>query len=125
MRILRLTWALAFAGLLFAGSVCAAPQEGTAPAVEPSATPSPETPVAGAAASAPRPAAPAAPADARARAMWTNLLLPMWQRIASALPITLKAILLLLIFWIAALIASAAVRKLLTMTDWDNRLIRE
>ena len=75
-------------------------------------------------AAAPVTPGPAAP-SASPRALWSEVFVPMWQRLASALPVVLKAVLLLLIFWIVAIIAGAGVRRLLSLTRLDNRLVRE
>lgn len=55
--------------------------------------------------------------------MWNQVLLPMWQRLATALPVLAKAILILILFWLAALLLQAAVKKLLDMTTVDERTI--
>ncbi|MDH3405175.1 MAG: mechanosensitive ion channel, partial [Acidobacteriota bacterium] len=59
------------------------------------------------------------------RALWSDVLLPMWQRLASAVPGVLKALVLLLAFWVLAIASGAAVRKLLGMTKLDDRAARD
>lgn len=59
------------------------------------------------------------------RKIWTEALLPMWQRFASALPVILKALLVLGIFWVAAWLLGAATTKLLSMTTLDERAARD
>lgn len=73
-----------------------------------------------------------APADARdsrlgaqTAELWHDVLLPMWQRFASSLPSLVKALLLLLLFWLLAIIAGAAVRRLLDLTRIDERAARD
>ncbi len=109
-----------------------APVEATQPAGTPAPAetpePSPRSPgTAGQVQPVTTPAAPGVPQGAGepATGFWAQIFVPMGQRLATALPITAKAVLLLLLFWVVAVIAGAAVRRLLTMTNWDNRLIRE
>jgi Mechanosensitive ion channel, conserved TM helix len=116
----------------------AAPAQSDPTAAAPSAAPTTEAaePAASAAAAdqpsvaaeplaAPPPAtATEAPAEASG-GFWAQVFVPMGQRLATALPVTLKAVLLLLLFWVVAVIAGGAVRRLLTLTDWDNRMVRE
>ncbi len=59
------------------------------------------------------------------RAVWTDVLRPMWQRLAGALPGVLKALLVLAAFWILAVVLGAAVRKLLGLTKIDDRAARD
>lgn len=54
------------------------------------------------------------------RKLWQDALLPAAQRTTSAIPALLKALLLLLAFWIAGRLAGACVRKLLNLTRIDN-----
>lgn len=57
--------------------------------------------------------------------IWQAVLLPMWQRIAAAIPSLFKAILLLLVFWVAAVLLGAGARRLLMMTELDNRAAQD
>ncbi len=57
--------------------------------------------------------------------IWQAALVPMWQRMAAAIPNLLEAILLLFVFWVAAMILGAGTRKLLMMTELDNRAVQE
>lgn len=60
-----------------------------------------------------------------AAASWNDYLVPVWTRFSEVLPSVLKAIGLLVLFWIAAVIASWLVSRLLSMTELDNRLARD
>ena len=62
---------------------------------------------------------------AQGQSLWGQVLLPMWQRVANALPVIVKAVLLLLFFWLLALLLSWAVRRLLRMTRIDERATRD
>ena len=53
---------------------------------------------------------------------WNGFLWPMLQRILETLPTFLKAVGVLILFWILAIVASSITRKLLGMTDIDNRV---
>jgi hypothetical protein len=57
--------------------------------------------------------------------VWLENLRPMWNRFLAAAPGLIKALLLLLGFWIAAIAISAGIRKLLDMTSLDERAARE
>ncbi|MBN1270556.1 MAG: mechanosensitive ion channel [Kiritimatiellae bacterium] len=59
------------------------------------------------------------------RKLWQEAVMPMFQRTATALPGVIKAIVLLLAFWIIARLAGAAVTKLLGMTQVDNKAVKE
>ncbi|MEM7050362.1 MAG: mechanosensitive ion channel [Acidobacteriota bacterium] len=59
------------------------------------------------------------------KAQWREVLMPMGQRFAAAFPSVVKAIALLLLFWLVALLAGAAVRKVLSLTDKDEKLARD
>ncbi len=54
-------------------------------------------------------------------AVWREMLMPMWERLATGLPTILKALALLLVFWIAAIALGALVRKGLQLTKIDDR----
>jgi hypothetical protein len=57
--------------------------------------------------------------------IWTDVLVPMYQRFATALPGVIKAILMLLAFWFIAALVGAGVTRLLHLTDIDNRASRD
>lgn len=57
--------------------------------------------------------------------IWQAVLVPMGQRIAVAIPELVKAVLLFLAFWVAAILLAALTRKLLTMTEVDNRAVED
>ncbi len=59
------------------------------------------------------------------RRLWQEALLPALQRTAAAVPSVLKALLLLLAFWIAGRLAGACVRRLLDLTRIDDRAVRD
>lgn len=59
------------------------------------------------------------------RALWSDVLLPMWQRFATALPAVTKAMLVLLVFWLIAILMGAGVRRLLGLTRLDERAASE
>jgi len=59
------------------------------------------------------------------KAVWTDALMPMYERMLAAIPILLKALLVLFLFWVVANIVGAAVSKLLSLTDIDNKAARE
>lgn len=54
-------------------------------------------------------------------AVWSEMLMPMLQRLAVGLPIILKAVALLVVFWIVAIVGGALVRKGLQLTRIDDR----
>ncbi|MDD5706508.1 MAG: mechanosensitive ion channel [Kiritimatiellae bacterium] len=64
-------------------------------------------------------------AVAQGRKLWQEAMLPALQRMAAAVPGVLKALLLLLAFWIAGSIAGVCVRKLLNLTRIDDRAVRD
>ncbi len=57
--------------------------------------------------------------------VWMENLRPMWNRFLNAAPALVKAILVLLAFWIAAILVSAGVRKLLGLTSLDEKAARD
>ncbi|MBP7274882.1 MAG: mechanosensitive ion channel [Kiritimatiellae bacterium] len=57
--------------------------------------------------------------------LWKEAVIPMFQRLAAALPGLIKAILVLLGFWVIARLAGAGVTKLLGMTQVDNKAAKE
>lgn len=57
--------------------------------------------------------------------VWYEGLRPMWEKFLTAAPGLIKAILLLLAFWIAAIAVSAGVKKLLSLTDLDEKAARD
>lgn len=59
------------------------------------------------------------------RAIWQEALLPSLQRTAAAIPVVVKALLLLLAFWIVARLLGAATTKLLGLTNLDNKLVSQ
>ncbi len=59
------------------------------------------------------------------RGLWSDILLPLWQRLASAVPGVVKAVLVLLIFWVVAVLVGAGVRKALGMTRLDDRAVED
>ncbi len=59
------------------------------------------------------------------RKLWQDVMLPAAQRLAAALPGVLKAIVLLLAFWLVGKLAGACVRKLLSLTSIDERAVRD
>lgn len=58
---------------------------------------------------------------AQAKSLWQEAVLPMVQRTLSAIPVLVKALVLLLAFWIVARLVGAAVRKLFNLTKIDER----
>lgn len=56
---------------------------------------------------------------------WDDILLPMWQRLAGGLPSMAKALLVLLAFWIVAMLVGSGVNKLLEMTKIDDRAVSD
>ncbi|MDX1382100.1 MAG: mechanosensitive ion channel [Thermoanaerobaculia bacterium] len=59
------------------------------------------------------------------RDLWEQIFVPMGQRIATGLPVLGKALLLLFLFWVVAGAAGAAVRKLLDLTNLDERAAKD
>lgn len=59
------------------------------------------------------------------RKVWSEALLPIWERFATSLPIVLKALFVLAIFWILAWLLGTGTTKLLGMTDWDERAAKD
>jgi hypothetical protein len=59
------------------------------------------------------------------KGMWEEILLPMWQRTAEAVPVLVKALLLLALFWMVALALGGAVRHLLGLTKLDERAAKD
>ncbi len=59
------------------------------------------------------------------RSLWREAILPMLQRFAAALPGLIKALLLLLAFWVVARLVGAGVTKLLGLTHLDDRAASE
>lgn len=59
------------------------------------------------------------------RSLWEDTLLPMFQRFAAAIPTLLKAIVLLVLFWIVAQLIGAAVSRALSLTKLDDRAVRD
>ncbi len=57
--------------------------------------------------------------------LWHDVLVPMYQRFASALPGVVKALLVLAGFWILATLAGAAVSRVLKLTNLDNRAVKD
>ena len=64
-------------------------------------------------------------AAGQAGRLWQDAVLPAVQRSLQAIPTVAKALVILLVFWIAAVLAGAAVTKLLGMTDIDQRASRD
>ncbi len=62
---------------------------------------------------------------AQGRKLWHEVMVPAAQRTVAAIPALIKALLLLLAFWIAGRLAGAAVRKLLDLTKIDDRAVRD
>lgn len=59
------------------------------------------------------------------RKLWQEAVLPMLQRTTSAIPVLIKAIVLLALFWIVARLVGAAISKLLSLTKLDERAARD
>jgi len=59
------------------------------------------------------------------RKLWQDVLLPAAQRFAAALPGVLKAVILLLAFWLVGKLAGACVTRLLNLTRIDDRAARD
>ena len=64
-------------------------------------------------------------AVSQGRKLWQDVMLPAGQRFAAAIPVVLKALVLLLAFWLAGKFAGACVTKLLNLTRVDDRAIRD
>jgi hypothetical protein len=64
-------------------------------------------------------------AASQGRKLWHDVMLPAMQRMAAALPGVLKAIVLLLAFWLVGKLAGTCVRKLLGLTSIDERAVRD
>ncbi len=62
---------------------------------------------------------------AQGRDVWGNVVLPAAQRVVAAIPVFLKALVLLLAFWLVGKLAGAAVRKVLNLTHIDDRAVRD
>ena len=63
-------------------------------------------------------------AVAQGSLLLSETLIPMWQRLALAFPALIKAVLLLLAFWLVALVLAALVRRLLDLSDIDERAVK-
>ncbi|HOE61442.1 MAG TPA: mechanosensitive ion channel [Kiritimatiellia bacterium] len=61
----------------------------------------------------------------QSRKLWQDVLLPAMQRFAAALPGVLKAVILLLAFWLVGKFAGACVTRLLNLTRIDERAVRD
>ncbi len=57
--------------------------------------------------------------------LWQDVAVPTLARFASALPSVVKAVILLVAFWIVAMLAGAGVSKLLNLTRMDERAARD
>ena len=57
--------------------------------------------------------------------LWHDVLVPMYQRFASALPGVVKALLVLAGFWLLATLSGAAVTRVLKLTNLDNRAMKD
>ena len=64
-------------------------------------------------------------AAGQGRKLWQDVMLPAGQRLAAALPGVLKAVVLLLAFWLFGKLAGTCVRKLLGLTSIDERAARD
>ncbi|MDD4102107.1 MAG: mechanosensitive ion channel [Kiritimatiellae bacterium] len=64
-------------------------------------------------------------AAGQGRKLWQDVMLPAAQRMAAALPGVLKAVVLLLAFWLVGKLAGACVKKLLSLTSIDERAARD
>ncbi|MDA0578492.1 MAG: hypothetical protein O3B24_10395, partial [Verrucomicrobia bacterium] len=62
---------------------------------------------------------------AQPRALWQDAVLPMLQRTTTALPTLIKALLLLIAFWIVARIAGGVVTKSLGLTKLDEKAAKD
>lgn len=61
----------------------------------------------------------------QSRDIWTTVVTPAAQRFVTAVPAFLKALAFLLAFWIVGTVLGAAARKLLNLTQVDDRAIRD
>ena len=61
----------------------------------------------------------------QSRNLWQDAMLPSLQRTAGVLPSVIKALILLLAFWIIGKLAGAGVTKLLSLVQFDNRLVKQ
>lgn len=61
----------------------------------------------------------------QSRGLWQDVMVPMMNRFANALPSVVKAVILLIAFWIVALLAGGGVSKLLNLTRLDERAARD
>lgn len=61
----------------------------------------------------------------QSRGLWRDVVVPMTSRIANALPSVVKAVILLVAFWIIAHFAGAGVSKLLALARLDERAGRD
>ncbi|MFH0909400.1 MAG: mechanosensitive ion channel [bacterium] len=57
--------------------------------------------------------------------LWSEVLVPMYQRFASALPGVVKALFVLIAFWVIATLLGAGVTRVLHLTDIDNRAAKD
>lgn len=63
----------------------------------------------------------AAGALSQTKTIWEEVLTPMWQQFATAIPGLIKAIILLIAFWLIALFVSMVVRRALGLVKLDER----
>ena len=56
---------------------------------------------------------------------WNDTLVPMYQRFVLFVPSLVKALGILILFWLAAIILGWLVTYLLKKIDWDNRMVEE
>jgi hypothetical protein len=59
------------------------------------------------------------------RDLWQDAMLPSLQKTAGALPTVIKALILLLAFWIIGKLVGTGVTKLLGLVQFDNRLVQQ
>ena len=57
--------------------------------------------------------------------IWNEYLVPIYERFVQVMPTLLKALVLLLLFWLAAIVIGRLVTGLLQRTDLDNRLAQD
>ena len=62
---------------------------------------------------------------AQGRRLWQEVFLPAAQRSVAAVPALLKALLLLVAFWVAGMLVGGGVRRLLDLTRIDDRAVRD
>jgi hypothetical protein len=117
----KLTFAAIAVAIALPGSMLLAQQDDGSPSISGTArqTGQAVTEAAGEAASTARTGAEAA-AD-QTRGMWQEIFVPMLDRIADGIPVLVKALLLLFLFWVAAGILGGGARKLLDLTKLDER----